>query len=378
MSNKTFMLEPELVAFKANQLSALNKHLDEVEQNTEVTPIASVDELTLDRLGRTDASRSRVTTTAIAEICRQACPGLFKTISSLSGLISDEKRQPCLAEMLVVYCLTIKARFDDTLADKSLIKDIKKNRIDGIIGSGYQYLSNKHFFDLVQTSIEHAVPSLTFQGAELLGRTIVITYRQDKPIQTKPDTFYSGIYFMNSELGDHSVKAANILVQPKTNFRAASSLYEGRVVHSGKDFKTRVAKTLHMLINKHNSLEPKLSISLSKGLLKLPELPLGLAKLKPSEAIDRAEELVTRLCRKKISNQHAERVIYSALNWGSDSVQPSGSTEAQIRRETWGGRTAYDLFIALVRDASSRSMSYRLSLERVAYDLALGKISIIK
>lgn len=378
MNRSTFMTLPLTVQFLPNQLPALVKHLEDVERNTEVAPVGSADELTLNNMGTTDVGRSLLSVTAVAAICRQACPGLFKTIASLSGLMVDEKRPPCPQEAKVVYCRVIRARFDDTLADKSVVRDVNLNQIDGIIGAGYQYLSNRRFFDLVQDAVEQAVPQLVFHGARVTGRTMVVTYRRGKPIVTKPHTYYPGIYFVNSELGDHSVRVANILVQEKTGYQATSPFQEGRIVHSGRDFRARVARTLQGAINKYNDNGAALQGYLEKGLARLPMIPLGFKGLAATETKDRIEELITRLCRKKVGNQHAERVIYTALNWGAESRPPMGTYEAAARRETWGARSAYDLFVTLIRDAASRPMSYRLALERVAYDLAIGKKTLIR
>jgi hypothetical protein len=103
----------------------------------------------------------------------------------------------------------------------------------------------------------------------------------------------------------------------------------------------------------------------------LPTKNLGFQGLDDKLSIGRMNKIISWLSRKGLSNQLAERVLYSALYQGRENVAPK-KYEVSIRRTLWATRTDYDLFLALIRDAATRMLSVRESEEKVAFDLLVS------
>lgn len=368
------MVLPEVVDFSSSQLLQLVKHLDKCESETEVLPLVDSSTVELNKFGTTISEKSKLTVSAVASICKFACPGAFKAISSLSGLVQDELRSAYPLAALDFYTKIVRARFDETLSDKSIVKNSVKNQIDGLIGAGYQYLSNRAFFSMIQDVILQTLLPMVFVNARVVGRTLIVRFREEKPLLKKPHTYYRGLYFVNSELGDHAVLAANMLYHPDTGYQATSTFRKGRVVHTGKDFTNRVSQALQSIISEYNNSYGSTNQQMRKSIDLLTRTSLGFKGLSYKDAKNRAEKLITYLCRYRISNNLAERVVYSTLNQNASMSMLLDANDISV----WSNRTVYELMLSLMREASRRPYSYRLILEKIAYELAVGKFSLTR
>lgn len=368
MSNYTLVNLVEVNEFRDNQLKSLIKHLDMIDDATEILPFSTPSEISINQKGLTPNS-FRLTTAALYQICRALCPGLIKVVADLGAIgISNPERaaRPDLAAD--IYSKTLAARFDQ-LEDKNFVRNVNKKQIDGIIGSGYKTLSNKEFFDIIQDAME--VLPVTFHEACMIGRSLIVCYRSKTPITTKPDVYHLGYYFTNSEVGDCSVKMASMLLRIKSNERALSLFKKGRMVHIGKTFVSRVRKAMYLAINK-----PWPVAWATKQLISLPTISLGFKENMPNDQFElKMDKLITKLTRRGLSAQTAERVLYSALYQGKDQVTPK-AYEASIKKQLWNERTAYDLFIALIRNAKTRQLSMREAMERLAFDVLANRITV--
>jgi hypothetical protein len=274
-------------------------------------------------------------------------------------LMPDRMLKPDLA--LSIFNHTINARFDQ-LADKNLVRNLKLKRIDGIIGAGYRTLSNKSFLEITSDALT-SLP-FKFYEATLIGRTMIVCYLHQDPFLSKPEPYFSGYYFTNSEVGDCSVKIASMLVRYNTNDRAIRPFERGRMVHVGKSFVARVRKSVFTAVTK-DWPNPEW---MKKKITVLPKLTLGFKNLDEKQGLERIDELVAKLVRKGMGHQLAERAVYSALYQGRETEMPK-SNELSIRKELWKSRTAYDLFVSLMRDAKNRTLSVRECMERAAFEI---------
>lgn len=368
---------PRLTEYLAKDAGKLSQDLSLVDDYSVFEPVSDPREIMLGPDCKTVMGKSVLSTVALSQICRTICPGLIKVVLDLSGISCTGSERPAQTGLaLDVYNSLVRNRFD-LMEAKSLVRDLKTRRIDGIIGAGYRQLSNMEFYNMVQDSISVDSVPMKFQRAALLGRTLVMCYTQARSFTTEPEPYSLGLYFSNSEVGDCSVKIADMVYRTSTNERAIRPVRRGRLIHTGRDFSARVRKAVYNACNNFNNYSVGLAKKLKGSLKELPTCSLGFQGLNEKEAHVRIDELVSRLARRGLGSQLAERALYSALYQGLDSSVPK-KYEISIKRSQWGTRTGYDLFVALIRDAAGRSLSVRESEEKVAYDLLLNRSAIVK
>jgi hypothetical protein len=363
-------VSPIVTEYDDRNFKKLETELNLSDDNSSFEPISAAGELTLTKEGKTLIGGNVLTTVALSQICRTLCPGLIRLLTDLSGISQGTNRPVRPDVALQVYNSIVKTRFE-LLQEKSLVKNLKFKRIDGIIGAGYRQLSNKEFLDLIQDSATSGSGIIKFHRATVIGRTLVTCYKMPNPFTTEPEPYSLGLYFSNSEIGDCSVKVGQLVNRDLTDERAVGPIRRGRMIHTGKDFPTRVRRSVYTEISNFDKYQSWLTKKLKTRFAELPTKNLGFQGLDDKLSIGRMNKIISWLSRKGLSNQLAERVLYSALYQGRENVAPK-KYEASIRRTLWATRTDYDLFLALIRDAATRMLSVRESEEKVAFDLLIS------
>lgn len=370
------VVPPIVSSYTAGELRRLEDDLALVDDFSSFEPISDPRDVMLSKDGSTLAGKYVLTSVALSQICRTLCPGLIKVINDLAGLYTGPVRSENPGLALEIYNSMVRNRFE-LLQDKSLVRNLKSKRIDGIIGAGYRQLSNKEFLDLIEDSATAGSGVLKFGSATRIGRTLVTCYILPKSFTADPEPYTLGLYFSNSEVGDCSVKIGNLVRRDSTGERAVGPVKRGRMIHTGKDFASRVRKSVYTEIANFDRYKVWLAKNLKKTLSELPSYSLGFEGLDDKKAAAKMGELAARLARGGLGSQLAERVLYSALYQGKDP-EPAKKYETSIRRAQWGTRTAYDLFVSLIRDAARRNLSVRESEEKVAFDLLMNRSGFIK
>lgn len=358
----TIALVPDYKVFSSAQVSKLEAELESIDNFTTIETVNSPSDIQLGTNFLTLSGKNQLTTVALTQLCGALCPGLNKVVSDVAGLgqlFPEKAVKPSLA--LELYNKVASFRFEQ-LQDKSVVYNLKHKRIDGIIGAGYRTLSNKTLFEITQDAISDT--SAVFHEGILFGRTLILSYRFDKPFTDKPDTYYGGFYFTNSEVGDCSVRIASLVMNIKTNEKAIRTHRKGRMVHIGRNFATRVRKSIFEAANKPWSEE-----YFKSRMQSLPSISLGLTGSEKEDE-DKINNLITILARRGLSAQIAERVMFNVLYQGNKS-QDNSMTEP-----SWSKKTVYDLFLSLIRDAKNRTLSTRETLERAAYDILAGSVKL--
>lgn len=374
-SNKYFLKEPCELIYTSSFQKAFGDKLDEIEQHTETTLLSDPTDLCINTTTGQTISRYSLSNVAVSQICRTLCPGLFKVICSLLNYQAgyDSAATYASKEAYEIFNKVLYKRFA-LLSDKSIIKHTDNNEINGLIGKGYKYLSNIKFFDFVKDAIATSSIPLKFNNASIYNRTVSITYLNDKPISLMPNTYYMGINFMNSEIADSSLKVSYILLEYNSNHRASTSVKGGRLIHTGRDFKKRVIKTLYAAVNNFNENNISYRKLITANLAKLQNTNLGFKNKSNIQLDEYRDKLESKLIQSKVSSQIANRILNKTLT-PSDYTGFIDSINAKV---TWPTKTIYDFFLAVIKEATNKPLMHRFLLEKLAYDLLIGKSKLFK
>jgi hypothetical protein len=365
-------VDPNSYLFAGHELSDLKKVLLETDRHTLITPVANLTDLCLNEEGKTGNGYA-YTIGALNQLCGIVAPGLAQLVADVCGQWRKQNQDARIySGQLAVEVLNrvIRLRFDRKLSNLQLVRNTKTKTIDGIVGAKYRYLSNSDFLERVdQECTNHGGK---FIEACLYGRHFVIRYvnsKDPKPYTIVDEPYNFGYHFANSEIGGKSVRAATILVRCNTGHSALcpfASGTGGRVVHSGRDFEKRLHALMGHIIQK---LPAKIALSAGGVLLEDKSLRLG-----DSDQEKRIRHLMQVLTRRRLTQQFARRVVSSAASKGRYDEDGLVDALPMGQRETLEGRTGYDLFVALIREAASLPIDQRETAEQVAYALLTGKI----
>jgi hypothetical protein len=372
MSTITLTISPDSYRFDNHELSELRKVLSDMDKHTLVTPVGSVSDLGMNEEGRV-GNGYMYTDGALIQLCGVIAPGLAQLIMDLSGQWRKPATDPRMfSGALAIETLnrSVRLRFDRKLGGLQLVRNTKSKTIDGIVGSKYRYLSNSDF--LTRVDRECTDHGGKFIEALLYGRQFVVRYANrlsSKPYNIAGEPYDYGFHFANSEIGGKSVRAATLLVRSSTGDSVLcpfASGTGGRVVHSGKDFEKRLHALMSYIIKKLPSHE---SVEAGGRFLENKNLRLG------EEYEKRVRYLAQMLTKRKLTQNFAKRVVSSAASKGRGDEDGLADELPMGQRVALGGRTGYDLFVALIREARRLPIDQRETAEQVAHALLNGKIA---
>ena len=361
---------PESYLFEAHEEIELRRMLIEIDRHTIVTPVGSSNgDLTLNEEGHTSTGFT-YSNIALAQLCALIAPGLAQLVLDLTGQWrkpGEDRRLYSMELAREVLNRCIRLRFDRRLAGLQLVRNTKTKVIDGIVGAKYRY---NDFFDRISKvcPTRHA----KFHEACLYGRHLVARYINQRTdsgqyvLAGEPYTF--GYHFANSEIGGKSVRASSLIVRCETGECALTpfnGVSGGRVVHSGRDFEKR----LHELFDQIIRTLPDVTDLESCG-IRLEDKNLGLGT---DDHERRVRYLVQILTRRKLTQDIARRVVASAASIGSDKNDSLVDQLPSDQRAVLTTRTAYDLFVALIREARKLPIDQREIAEQVAHVLLTNK-----
>lgn len=369
-------VEPDCLHFENNEERALELALEHADEHTVHMDLLSPSDIRLDETGKLRSGGFRFTTLALAQICQKLCPGLSKLAFTVSGMVRGPEDPPeifsvPMASRIINELATI--RFD-FLRGRQLIRDTRTGLIEGLTGSGYQFLSNKEFYERVRDSIEQSPVKQKFHEAILVGRRLTLYYRHQKPVaelttswSTKsPDAFYEGYDLTNSETGDCAVRTAPVLLMGNHDAVSLRGPRRRRLIHSGSKFARNLILSLQRTFTDRDVVR-KLGYRLGE----LSDISLGFGQLKEEEHKNRFMKFVNVLGQHKLTRSCAERVMRVALYQNAKRHDRPGSIRTGLEN-----RTHYDLLVALMCEARQVSPAIQETVERTAYNLLINRLHL--
>lgn len=248
--------------------------------------------------------------------------------------------------------------------------------IEGVVGRNYRRLPNAELCARSDGVLREYRQPVEFFGANLYGRYMVLHYRYVEPSFTADaprnfeDTYHWGFYYSNSEIGDGSLRASTTVVRAATGAKALGSFgRSGRLIHAGKDFVRR----FELLLNNVAERRPEVE-RLRDGVARLMSQPLGFGGNEEADE-RRFIQLADRLQAKQLTKSLAKRILRGVLLQGSFDLTALPDVR-YVQRPVWAGRTAYDLFNAMIRAAPGLPITTQERVEQLAYSLLLGRFTL--
>jgi hypothetical protein len=363
--------------FGPTEEAELVRTLSRLERTTTVRCAGRPDELCLDRDGRLP-SGFHYTESAFRQVCTIAARGLYQVVLDLAGIWRPGVTAPgdySFAGAIELFNSVIRRRFQSRFAGKvQLVRDVDPviRLVDGIIGPKYRYLENRVLYDMAREAAASARPALVFRGAVLAGRHFMVRYTTRAPlcavtIDRNPEPFYGGYHFSNSEIaGEASVRAARLLLHDPTGNSSLERAGKGRLAHIGKEFERRLARLFQATVG--TTQDPAVVRRRIEAAL---ATSLGLGGTEAAHAA-RVEHLSLVLHRYSIPRPLAYRMVVATANYGHGPVGKPRPPSSQVLV----GRTVYDLYTALTREAGDQPVSLRETIEEAAHGLLAGKIRL--
>lgn len=367
-------VDPEVRYFTPDQEDEFVDHVREVDARTTTVPIEEPADVELDDGGRCRRDGFRLSTLAFSQLCGCVASGLSTLAEDLAGMRLRRDRGAIAslptACRIVNTCVDLRFRIEKGPFGRLMIRDTQTNVIDGIVGPGYRYLPHCELYEGVREMLETTDPPAFFAGAQLIGRRLSLCMLGREPLFTTQagDSFYAGYYFSNSEAGECSVGAASLLGLDGANERCIGGFTGmGKLSHSGKSFRKKLATLLAGVL-----VDPQQAATLATCAGRLMNSPLHVLDSDSRVSRARREQLIERLHARGLARPVAKDVVRWALFAGArGSILP-----AQVRPHDLAGRTAFDVFVALMRRSAALHPSIRESLEQAAYHLLLGKFKL--
>lgn len=379
---QTLAAETQGRRFGPDEAAALTAYLDDVEEHTLIYPIEDPRQVSLDPTYRVSEGGGRLSWLAVRQICRTLGAGLGTFLSDLSGHrrapAADEAEFFSVADAAAVLNLAVRRRFGRGLAGMQAIRNTRTDLVDAVVGRGYRRLPNRDFLERVQDVLEASGQRLRFQEALVVGRRATLRYMHVDPCYAADDDRFTAVHpgftFSNSEVGDGSVRATPFLWFDPSGVALMPYNTASRVAHTGRDFPRRMQRLLDKTMERWQG-SPLFAGGVGPALALMEEHRLGFTG--GDEAADdaRFRELASQLRHPAgLSIATARRVLRRALFAGGREEAPADATRA-ARRQTWGTRSALDVFCAFLRESEETPLhvAARERLEQIAYLMLSGR-----
>lgn len=338
--------------------ATLRDWLEESYRNTNVCVPASVRDVRLDvKTLRTQAGY-RYSAAAFRRICRLLAPGLSKVVLNVlgEGAERDKLREIFSRESAChLFNEVADLRFDGLVSGHQMLLDSKRQRIEGFLGPKTHYLENSSFLDLVETIITDCA-DVAFAGADITGRRLFIRYLNPKRIPTVQGNWLQGYAFCIDEAGDDAIRAY---------------LYYQRVECGSGCLQPRA--------NRQRQRQRRTG---SKFAARLKQLLAGVLRAEPLDLATVFQELASRKLFHEGTEgalRHIQRQWVQVLRLAGIPADIADGVAGMpfMATSLFGQRTLpevlrcteYDLFYALIADASGRNQRLRELLERAAFSV---------
>lgn len=366
-----WIVKPERKTFDANNIEELEAYLDDSDRGMLMVPINETSDIVLAADGTLARDGFNLTLLAAHQLCHCLAPGLWDFVAEVSG-ISPRMHSAIFSRTVAIDVLNkmSKLRFNmkNGLRGRQMLKDLNARRVNCIVGTGYQRLSNKQFYENVDEMMMALTPVVHFNDATVIGGSMSLTYAHNDSNMAFTFggvTFHGGYYFGNSETGECGVHTAIML---KVGSRPLRCISKPRSLsHTGKDFASRLRQHLGGTLLTARNMEllgDQAEISLS--------VPLAL--LGPDRKLDqnRRQHLRHLLVRRHLPQLVAKDAMYNAIYGGTMCDEmPAQVTQAAVE-----SRIGLDLVLGLMRSATTLPIRGRARAERLAFIMLNGKVPI--
>lgn len=350
--------------------------LTEVDRATQTPYVTRPAELQLDAEGRLPGG-GRYTGPAFKQVCGLVCAGLHRAVVDLSGVYrtSDRPRSDySFATAIEVFNRAVALRFPERLGGKvRLIKEIRRNMVEGVLGPKYNYLENRAIYGLARDAMVSSPVPARFLEAILEGRRLLLRFVHDRPLFAlpapggEPESFFGGYHVSNSEIGGEASVRVTVLLYRRRSATTALGPYPGRgpLAHTGKDFSRKLLKAFESALALRQDGDV-----LAGRMRRLVESPLDLGVGEAARE-ERVDDLSLLLHRQDIPRGLSRRIVLSTIHYGSDV---GGALQARPGRQPGGGRTWFDLYNTLTRESRGLDIAVMETVEQAAYGILTGKI----
>jgi hypothetical protein len=368
----TFLAGVDQVRFEAGQEEAFRTYAGKLSSRTVIRIVERPDMVQLNSRGWLAGLGYQFTPLAFRQLCGRMSPGLFTLAADISGY--NRRRGRCdsvvsvpVAAELINKCSALRFAANPGLLNSQLVLDAALRVVEGIVGPKYRYLAHSTLYDTISDALRCEDSRLIFAEASLYGRRLSLTYRYPQAAFTLPtgDTFFRGLYFHNSEAGEcgvHIADTVTVRLPDGDVFRAIGRLES--IAHSGKRFSSRMRRAVHKSVANHGT-------TVRLGDMAATLLGTPLEALTPQRTVkkDWRASLIRRMAFRRIDKVAATEVVRWALFAGGHGNRVPKTIEVEAIAQ----RTAYDVFLSLLRIAAQYPPRIREPMERLAYELLLGK-----
>lgn len=377
-------VNPPPKRFSMSQEDAFVNELQDLDRHSIMWQMTKPEDIELNSQAEIGPQKFRLTTLALYQLCQSVCPGLYGFVRELSGVhrrIDEARGDYSFAESIDIINRVVRRRFYSRLHGKVLLRNTKYGTIDGVLTPGYKWLSNLRLYEMTKEAMKQCNPEPVFWEAQLGGRWLLLRFCNVQPyfqydipgmnmagaaqIPSMMDRFYIGYHFSNDELGRAMVRGAPFILRKNGHTAALASLdLKGRVRHVGASFEERLSQLLAKTTEPLP--EPDVYVAATVNLL---NRKLGLGHKLQREETKARQKLADKLTKKEIPVTVTKKIVASLC--ANPSVMAPDVTDF---RNT--DRTAFDLYVAMGREAKNLPIRFRESVEQLAYELLLNKITL--
>ncbi len=375
--NKQLALDVTHVFFDQNRPSSLRDAVFDLEKNTATFVLDGTQQVALTQNFTTVGGMSKLTWVALRQICNCLSPGFYKLITDLCGRSFSKKSDKVTysnQDALSVYNTVLNRRFSQAVERKLILKNIKTNVIDAVLTQQNNRIPLADFYKAVnpRRKPENGTcysKDFIFKSADLSDRKLSIKLVPDsknKEYSFKDLTFKTGIVFTHSEYSDNHTSVGVFVCFDDNKFAIDKAIKADK----GTDIEAKVQKLTETVAKRVKAFEGYRLISM---LERLEETKLGFtAEFNDNKT--HKDTVVKILCKAKLRPKIAERVVTATLVSGL--ANQSFSALATSSSETWPGKSAFDLFKALLAESVKPiyDKPARDNIEQVLFRLLLGKL----
>lgn len=365
-------VRPPSASFRHDQLGDLTTHLQRLERNSSLLAIQRPDELTLNDKDRTHRGNYRLTSLCFQQVVSLLCRGGAQYMTDLAGIsmpghVPSNLYSPSSARSIYNELILLR---HSVLHGFRLLRNDLTHTIDGLVGPKFHSYENLSMLNTIHDMLGSTRPDLRFHGAYMLGRKLLLWYRDRQPFHTltadgAPWRFYHGYYLRNAETSGVGVRGCAAVFTPRGS---CLSTFEksSRVIHVGSTFETRLRRMLD-----HTLGSSKPASELASRLTMMYQQSLGYTMTAERGRVERTRLLSKQLGQLGMSSFGAKQCLEDTLRLGSRL--PTAAEEIVDKTRVYSTRTVFDLFSVLVRTARVLPVPQREVMEQVAYKVLLGK-----
>ena len=342
---------------------------------SELTDISTVRDLQMLPTGMVPGPRGvpyHLSSMALRQLCKILCPGLYQTLSSLSGqsfIVDDDPAAYDIKTAADVFNKVLGLRFSSRFgAGYQALWNLHEEVLDGFLGTRYVAFPNQELLAVVEDTIATVTPEPVFQEAWRRGRRLTVRCVCELPLfvtqyRSRIDEWHAGLHFENSETGESSVRIFPLLWHSASGSYILEMRRSWHVPHTGSDFRKRLRKTIQVATERYKYLD-----DLQAPLQKLTEQPFPvqadqiygspvMAKL--LQKLGLGQTWLTRMMR---------QIAASTLMFG-ELHQPDVDVLQLLKagdEQTTAPRTNYDFLLQTLYAGLKHDMHTRMELEDIA------------